>query len=242
MNVLLFKGTLLLKMSLLCMLLSCVNDPLMAQTPAAHPGRTITVIGSASMEVPPDAITLRVELSEVQEKPGKASLPEQEKKFFEVLKKLGITTAQVQPFGGSASWFYWWMGQSNPVRATSYQLQLDSKTDLLTLVKALHEMGVNAIYVVDRSADGMEAKRKAVKIEAIKAAKEKAMYLMEAIGGAIGRTLEVVEVEAPFDQFSTGSFNLNNAILNAQEPANPFANAGSIILRYEIKVVFEISD
>lgn len=227
---------------LLSILLSMALTTLQAQPPAAPPGRTITVVGSASMEIQPDEVTLSVELFEDQGKSGKSSLEEMETKFFETLKKHGIANSQVQPFGGSNSWYYWWKERSKPLRMVRYQLKVNTKTDLLALVKSLHQMGVAELKITDKSAPDLEAKRKAVKIEAIKAAKEKARYLMEAIGGTIGRALMVEEVEYPYNMINSGSFNLSNVMMEGSETTNALESTGTITLRAEMRVVFEIGE
>ena len=83
--------------------------------------------------------------------------------------------------------------------------------------------------------------RKQVKIEAMKAAKEKATYLLQSIGENIGRVITVIEMENNNSYFRREQNMFSNTMLTDDSPiSGTEENVKKIKLKYEIKVRFEI--
>ena len=82
-----------------------------------------------------------------------------------------------------------------------------------------------------------------MKIEAIKAAKEKATYLLESIGEQIGGVLSIEEIPEATNYWYNQSnmvSNSNISMNNGGNNAHGVGNVPMIKLRYEIKAKFEI--
>jgi uncharacterized protein YggE len=88
----------------------------------------------------------------------------------------------------------------------------------------------------------LQSLRKEVKIAAMKAAKEKAAYLLESIDEKVGRIISVQEVSDNYSSYRwRGNQNLvSNVSVQSNRSSDEFDQVTSITLRYQIKAKFEI--
>jgi hypothetical protein len=113
----------------------------------------------------------------------------------------------------------------------------------MKLAKDLHEGWVQSTRVTSYSNKDAQKLRKEIKMEAMKAAKEKAGYMLESVGGKVGGIFSVIEVpETPNYGYYSQYSNSNMYMKSSSEPGAGIENAGEIKLRYEVKVKFEIKD
>ena len=198
----------------------------------------IEVTGSAEMSIQPDEVVLEIVLGDTKKVPTK-KLKDIESDFNAVLKKHGIKPESVQFDSASTGyWYYWWHRRGN-IDMRTVNLTLDGNTDIFALVRDLNKDWVNSIRIVKSDHKDMAAYRKQVKIEAIKAAKEKASYLLESVGQKAGGILSVEELpEAGNDVFVRQQSVSNEYIKTESNQA--VENVEKIKLRYEIKVKFEV--
>jgi uncharacterized protein YggE len=159
-----------------------------------------------------------------------------------VLKKNNIDTKTITLSNSNNYWWHWWYYRYQPYQTKTINIKLNSETNFLKLVEDLNEKWVQNITIAKSTNKDIYKYRKEVKMEAVKAAKEKATYLLESVGEQIGGVLSIEEIpEAQnywFNQhnmvsnsnISVGSNNNNNAI----------DNVAVIKLKYEIKAKFEI--
>ncbi|MBK8444900.1 MAG: SIMPL domain-containing protein [Sphingobacteriales bacterium] len=204
----------------------------------------IEVTGSAEMTIQPDEIELKITLVEY-EKNGKRTveLKEIEKEFYEILKNNGINTNSLT-LNNSDSWWHWWHWWSY---RSSYQtrknvsLKLNKETNFLNLVKDLDKPWVQNISIASTSNSDIQKYRKEVKIDAIKAAKEKATYLLESVGEQIGSVISIEEMP-DHSSYWYGEPNAYSNVYRSttNDDKDAIENVASIKLRYEIKAKFEI--
>lgn len=199
----------------------------------------IEVVGTAEMLVEPDEVVFDI----VLQTNDKNSLQDAEKKFFEILKKNNIKTDDVNfTSAGNNYWYYWWNNR-NSFRK-SFQIKLNPKTQVLSFLEDLNQKWVSAVSLSDKTHSKISEYRKEVKIKAMKAAKEKANYLLESIGNKAGKPIEIIEIE---DKNSDEVMKYRNIV---PQFANVVSEAGysngsvenieSIKLKYTIKAKFEI--
>ncbi len=202
----------------------------------------IEVNGSAEMSVQPDDIELEIVLRR-SDKDKKTDLSNIESAFYAVLKKNNIRTETVT-FQNTSYWYwwYWWNDRynSNPVKIV--RLKLDAKTNFLKLVEDLNTDWVQSIRIAETTVRELTRLRKEVKIQAMKAAKEKASYLLESVGEEIGSLLSVVEVpESNPNYYWLDRGNLaSNSVMQSTSTNAGVDGANAIKLRYEIQAKFEI--
>jgi uncharacterized protein YggE len=219
--------------------------------------RTIEVVGSAEMSLKPDKIKLRVQLAFY-----KSNRKEKEDKLFKVLKKHGIEEDQVEyanynGYGGFYSnWYryyheYWYYNRSS---YHTYDIPIDSKMDPKKLLQDLKKPDIHNMWIQNDGFKDITEQRKKVKIAAIRAAKEKATYLLEALDEKLGYVISIQEMDAtpqarhynPYYGYSYGaqsnlSSSSSNAIVNSnQTQESTVKGAATDRLKYQVKVLFTI--
>lgn len=204
--------------------------------------RYIQVTGSAEVNVQPDEIKLGITIQEYPKgtkKESKQKLSNIEDKFFKILKANNISEKQVELQNLNYYWYYWWHHRHDNYRQKSFVVTLDKSTDFLSLVKELDYKGVLSLKIHSTTNKELQRLRKEVKISAVKAAKEKATYLLESIGEKVGKVIYIKEV--PSSNFYWRSQNvMSNVVISESNPKNEIDNVASIKLRYEINASFEI--
>jgi uncharacterized protein len=199
----------------------------------------IEVNGSAEMSVQPDDIELQIVLGKYVKNKKAVDMTEIETAFNEVLKKNNIGPENVV-FEGSSYWYWWhwWKNRYTYGNQKTVKLKLDAKTDFLKLLQDLNTEWVQSIDITETSSREITRLRKEVKIQAIKAAKEKATYLLESIGEKVGGIISVVEM--PDDHSSDDRLSVGSNSILPKYSGDAVNGIGEIRLRYEIYAKFEI--
>jgi hypothetical protein len=214
-----------------------------AQTAQIDFRKHIIVSGSAEMVVQPDEVELEIVLGN-SKKTGKALDYSQAETEFKALMKKHNIKPETVVFDTSDywHWWFWWSDRYNS-DARVIKLKVDNKTDLLQFVKDLDSQWSVYLRIVNSTSKDLQRFRKEVKMEAIKAAKQKAEYLLESVGEKLGGILAVEELpEQNYNSFWNSHLNNNVSNVLVSGGSSPEAIAGiqEIKLRYEIKVKFEI--
>jgi uncharacterized protein YggE len=209
--------------------------------------RTITVTGSAEMEIIPDEIYVQVDLKEYDKKgQGKIAIDKIKQDFLNTVKTLGIPDSLVSIAGYDGNnWNPWWRKKNKKdelYASVSYQIKLKNSKQIDDLVDRLDDNATENFFIQRTSSSKMEELRKKLKIEAIRAAKEKAGYLAEAIDEKIGLAVtinEPMEYYTPYVQ----NFRMANKAMAAESVADDGAapvDFKKIKLKYDVTVVFAL--
>ena len=209
--------------------------------------RTITVTGSAEMEIIPDEIYVQVDLKEYDKKgQGKIAIDKIKQGFLNTVKTLGIPDSLVSIAGYDGNnWNPWWRKKNKKdelYASVSYQIKLKNSKQIDDLVDRLDDNATENFFIQRTSSSKMEELRKKLKIEAIRAAKEKAGYLAEAIDEKIGLAItinEPMEYYTPYVQ----NFRMANKAMAAESVADDAAapvDFKKIKLKYDVTVVFAL--
>lgn len=205
--------------------------------------RIITVTGSAEMNVKPDEIELEIIISNAHLKSNdKESRKKAEDDFFDVLKKNGISIKEVKLSSSSYYWLYWWRYNRGDYHRKTYRVKLDVTTDFMSLMKDLDYKEVESIRILDRTNKRIQEYRKDVKIKAVKAAKDKATYLLESIDEKLGSIVTLEELTPNNNNYYwRGQQNaLSNVVVSNSSNDTSMQNVSTIKIRYEVKAVFYI--
>ncbi len=205
--------------------------------------RYIDVTGSADIVIQADEIELEITLKEYHSKITKVFMPSIESKFFKILETHNICKEDVTFSNADFYWYYWWSHyRKNGYHEKNYSIRLDAGTNILDFVKALDYKGVHALNIINTSNKDMQNLRRDLKISAVKAAKEKANYLLASIDEKVGRVISIVEVPSPSNQqWGRRQAIVSNVSIKSHKAKDAIENIGSINLRYEIKARFEIN-
>jgi uncharacterized protein YggE len=221
-----------------------LNTTLQAQT--FDNRKFIEVTGSAEMTIQPDEIELEIVLLEYDKNGQKIKLQKIEADFYAVLKKNNVNIETLTLSGSNNYWWYWWYWwyyRNQPYQTKTINIKLNKDTNFLQLVENLNEKWVQSIEISKTTNKETQKFRKEVKIEAIKAAKDKATYLLESIGEQIGGVLSIEEIPEATNFWYNQSNRLSNSnisISNSGNSSDGVGNVPMIKLRYEIKAKFEI--
>jgi uncharacterized protein YggE len=212
--------------------------------------RTITVNGSAEMEIVPDEIFVQVYLKEYEKKgSGKVSIDKIRQNFLTAVRSLGLPDTAVSVSGYDANNFNPWWRKKNKKEelyaSITYQVKLRSTAQVDQLVDKLDDNATQNFYISRTAHSKLEEFRKNLKIQAVKAAKEKAQYLAGAVDENIGVAITINE---PGEYFQPYYGNVaSNRMMKAEMAQDasgaadqPQADFKKMKLRYDVSVVFEL--
>lgn len=157
----------------------------------------IEVTGKAEMQVVPDEIYLNILINEGDDK--KTELEAKEKSMYQTLKSLGIDVEKDLAVKDFASNFNnRWLKKDEIQTSKAYQLIVHDGQTLSMVFMELEKISISNITIVHVDHSQKEAFRKDVKVKAIKAAKEKAVYLAQAIKQDAGNAIYILEQNNTF--------------------------------------------
>lgn len=196
----------------------------------------IEVTGVAEMEVEPDEILFNIGIKG----DNKNQLADNEKQLFEILKNNGVKNEDIK-FKSMYQNIY----SKTKIFTKNLQFKVTKKTDMGNLFENLNQKWITSINIDEIRNTKIADYRKTVKINALKAAKEKADYLLESMAKRTGNPLEIVEIE-DYTSDTVLPMNFRAKAANIQlEAADAnvdysFDNIDNIKLKYSIKTKYEI--
>lgn len=201
--------------------------------------RYITVEGSAEIMIPPDEIKLEIILREYD---SNHKMEKIESQFLDILSKNKIETKKIELSNPTWQWHYWWSYRNTDFRRKRYSIILDRNTDLFQLSRDLNKKWVESTRVISSSNKEEQQLRKEVKIAAVKAAKEKAEYLLESIGEDVGPIISIEEVpkNQNYINYWGKQRTMSNVTLGQAGPNSQFDHIASNKMRYAVTATFQI--
>lgn len=202
--------------------------------------RSIEVKGSSVIEITPDEIFVNLTLKEYKKGGSKVDLNQLESELVKSIKKLGIPeeNLRVQNVNGY-NWNWRKRKADDFLGSKSFILEVRDLKKMNDLIELLDSEGLNNMNVQSYSHSNIEEYNKQVKVSAMKAAKEKAAYLVESVGAELGDLLQAQEVDYGYQQPMMRS----NVALRGIAPTAEYdsdVEFMKIKVRAEMRVVFEI--
>ncbi|MGN7819760.1 SIMPL domain-containing protein [Chitinophaga sp. 22536] len=208
--------------------------------------KKIEVTGSAEIEITPDELNLDIALREYLKGKTKVDITTLEKQLVKAIADAGLPkeTLTIENVNGFNNEFFL-RKKKDPVEFMTrkqYRLKLTRLDKINDILGAIDAEGVESTRIASYTSSKMDQYRKEVKIKAIKAAKEKAEYMLAAIGNSIDGILEVQEI-------STDNYTdyrpqiMANAMYKSADAAGggaPEIDFKSIKVRAEVRTVFTI--
>ena len=171
----------------------------------------IEVTGTASKEIVPDRIFIEIILTEKTIDRKKYTIQEQEAKLKSIIQSLNIGIEKLA-LSNSTSKVLLKRNREKGIKLTKeYILEVSTSQKVNSTFQALHNANIKEASIIKTENSKITEIRKEVRIEAIKAAKEKAEYLLNAIDEELGQPIEIKET-IPYDSrraFSNTSINSN---------------------------------
>lgn len=208
--------------------------------------RYIEVTGSSETEIIPDEIHFMITIKEYwQEEFEKKSKPEDyqtkvpvneiEHNLMSALKQAGIAPSDIQT---KEVGDYWRERGKDFLISKTFDIKLQNPDQINRIIQTVNTKGIQSMNIGELKNKDLQEYRKQGKIEALKAARQKADYLVAAMGQKLGNVLRIVEPEErSFSYFQPQSAMSNVAI--SSYDSNP-ENFRTIKLRYQMTARFEI--
>ena len=211
--------------------------------------RTINVSGSAELEITPDEIYVQVELREYNKKSGeKVDIQAISNQFLSAVKSMNIadTNVAVQGYSGwdGSYWWYQRNKKKNPdmKAGITYEVKVKTVDEMGKLVDKLDDQATQNFNISRTSHSGMDSIKKQLKIQAVKAAKEKAVYLAAALGDNVGQALTINDPNEvgnyPRPMYSANMMMKAEVADQAAPPMN--VDFKKIKIQYDVNVIFEL--
>jgi uncharacterized protein len=157
--------------------------------------RVIEVSGSAERLITPDEFTFRITLIERLENKQKVTIDQQETALRNELTKLGIDAAKDLSIYDISSTYFRQKKIKDVLGSKDYRLKIRDLIKIAQLQDIADRLNLGKLDLIDTDNSEMTRHRREVKIEAIRAARAKAEYLLAAIGERIGKPVLIQEIE-----------------------------------------------
>ncbi len=214
--------------------------------------KTITVTGTAEMEVVPDQIYVQIVLREYQKRgEDKKELDMIKNDFMSAYKAAGLPDSVISIVSYTGYNNYYWLRKKKKspdlFAGITYQVKFSNSRDMDALVDKLDDEATQSFTIVSTDHSQIVDFRRQLRIDAIKAAKNKAIYLTEAINEKVAGAITVKEPETSTVNYANGITGKVSG-LNVVSPSY-YKSDGlksfdidfkSFKLRYEVTVVFAI--
>lgn len=202
--------------------------------------RKIEVNGTAEMEVTPDIIYISISLKEYLDGKKKVTIETLERGLQTAVLKAGIPKENFM-LNDIASYNFTWNRKSPDYLASKqYRIKVSDLTKWNQLLSGVDAKGVQYSNIESYDYSKLETVKKDLKIKALKAAREKAVYLAEAVGEKVGMALEINEQSNDFypqPVYRTQVLMKTDATL--EEPLSDI-DFKKIKLSAQIRAVFEL--
>lgn len=158
----------------------------------------IEVTGTSDLEVVPDEIYLSITLREKLDNKAKISIDEQEKKLKTALNAIGIKMEDLSLNDAKADFVKIKWQKNDVINQKEYTLKVTNAETVAKVFAELDKIGIKDAYIARVDHSKMDELKKKAKVEAMKAAKDKADYLTAAIGYKAGMPLQIREESHPY--------------------------------------------
>lgn len=153
----------------------------------------IEVTGTAEKEIIPDEIYIAITIRERQEGKEKITIDKQEADLKDVLTSIGVSLDNLSLSDANANYIRVKWTKKDVITKNEYVLKVSDALTVGKVFEKLEELKIVDANISRVSHSKLEDFKKEVRIMAIKAAKEKADYLLTAIGEQTGKALKVYE-------------------------------------------------
>ncbi|POY35061.1 SIMPL domain-containing protein [Solitalea longa] len=220
----------------------------MAQTAVVNPVKKIEVTGTAEMEIVPDIIYLNIALKEYYKdnnNKNKVAIEAVEKQLQQAVIDAGVPKENFM-LDNVYGYNYDWnirdkKRDPNFLARKQYRLKLTKLDKVNDILSAVDPKGIESVNVAEYTHSKIDDFKKELKIKAMKDAKEKAAYLVTAIGEQLGGVLEIYDNESQpvyYPRPMMAMYKSADAMGAAE--AMPEIDFKSIKLKSDVRLIFSI--
>lgn len=195
----------------------------------------IEVTGTAEKEVMPDRIYIAITLTEKSTSDKDDSIQKQEENLRKGLTETGVGLKELYLSDAVSEITTYKKRETGIKLSREYTLVVKNAEEVKKVFKKLSDMNIKEAIISKTESSEIEKYRKEVRIAAIKVAKEKATYLLQAIGEELGKPLEIKELDA--NSFRTLNISANGYI---KEKVDVETNFEKILVRFSYYIKYSV--
>jgi uncharacterized protein YggE len=208
-------------------------------TPEEKPN--IEVTGSAEIEVVPDEIYISIVLREKNKNNDKWKIEAQEDNLLQKLKENGFDIKNLSLSGADGDLQYRVFRKNKVLTEKRLLMKVKDAGEVNKLFQILDDLEIEDAGVSKTSHSQIEKFRKDIKIEAMKAAKDKADYLLTAIGEQTGKPLVIREqVYTAYPANLYANLAMQDSVVPAYGVRNKAGGLENEVAFTKIKIRYEI--
>ncbi|WCT11942.1 SIMPL domain-containing protein [Mucilaginibacter jinjuensis] len=213
-----------------------------AQTPDLR--RKIEVSGTAEQEVTPDIIYVSISLKEYIDGKNKTTIDALERQLQKAVADAGVPKEDFT-INNLSSYNYTVQKKKNPdfLASKQYRIKFHDLNAFNQIMASVDAKGVQSTNIDSYDYSKIESLKKDLKVKALLAAKEKATYLLTAIGDHLGSALDIQEVSNdvyPQPVYRTNVMMMKSNALAADTVQPDDIDVKKIKLSSQMNVTFEI--
>ncbi len=228
-----------MKRTILLFAMIAMSYAVLAQEANQKSSKKIEVTGKAEMEIIPDEIYVSIALKEYKNGTKLIDINTLEAGLVKAVNQLGIKKENLTVDNVYGYNWDWRKKKSDEFLATkSFKLKVSDVKMLNGLVSKLDSEGLNSMSIANVTHSKIDEYKMQLKIEALKAAKEKATVLLGAIGEEIGGAISISEID-----YGGGPMYERNTMMMMDAKVSNYQSEleyKNITISAEINAVFEI--
>ena len=209
----------------------------------------IEVTGTADMEIIPDQIYMKILIYEKEIK-GNTTIDELEKSMISKLSEIRLdVNKDLAVIDLSSNFKYYFLKENKIYLSKEYELKVkDAKTAGL-VIQELEKLNISNITISKVDHSKIDQFKNQIKINAIKAAREKAEALVYEIGQSVGRAIYIEELDniriinslsGKVSGVQVSNITIRGAMSDEVVQTEPEIEFEKIELQYSIMVRFEL--
>ena len=202
--------------------------------------RKIEVTGTAEVEVTPDIIYISISLKEYMDGKKKVGIETLERALQTAVLKVDIPKENFMVNDIASYNFAWDRKSPDYLASKQYRIKVSDLSKWNQLLAGVDARGLKYSAIESYDYSKLDAVKKELKIQALKVAREKAVYLAEAVGEKVGMALEINEQSN--EGYSQPMYRTQMAMKTdaAGGEAMPDIDFKKIKLTAQIRAVFEL--
>jgi uncharacterized protein YggE len=204
--------------------------------------KKINVSGTAETEVTPDIIYIGISLKEYlkdNNSKKKVEITDLENQLFSAVQKAGIAKENLT-VSNLSSWNYATEKKKNPdfLASKQYRLKVSDLNKFNEIIASIDPKGIANTNIESYDYSKIESLKRDLKIKALLAAKEKATYMVEALGDKLGNVIDIQDGGDNAVQPVYRNYMMKAEMSDAAAPAE--IDFKKIKLNFTVNAVFEI--
>lgn len=178
--------------SILCIFIANLS---FSQTSPSHPQpRFIEMTGRAEIEVVPDEIYILISIQEKIKKSDNSEIEAKEKAMVQALNNIKVDLRFLSLKDEHSGYATYWKRRNEILKNKDFILKLKDAKMIGLVFQEMDKIDIEHVYIIEVKHSKQDSLKKEMRIQAIKAAKEKVDYLLTAIGETKDKLMEVNEV------------------------------------------------